>query len=212
MIVDVRHRPATARFRGAPTLREKSKAACACPRKAAERVLPQRPKATEPVTIQGETRGTKCRPFITVEKDAEKFAACNALADEVGPLDNPESAFRVISEAIGDEVNEVFGVLTLDIHLRLKGLAITGRGEPSSVMAPIPSTLQVAVADGAHACILFHVHPSGVEAEPSDADIETTEAFVDAFEKIEIALLDHVIVGGDVRNPSYYSFAEDGAL
>jgi DNA repair protein RadC len=79
-------------------------------------------------------------------------------------------------------------------------------------MAPVQPTLQLALMNGAHAAIIFHVHPSGIEAEPSDADIETTKEFVDAFNVVGLPLLDHVIIGGDARNRSYYSFAEDNAL
>jgi DNA repair protein RadC len=176
-----------------------------------ERVAPQTPDGVEPVSLEG-SPGATCRPFLTIQKDPERFAACNALADEVGPLNDPKKAFELLEEAIGDEVNEVFGVMTLDLHLRMKSMAETGRGEPTSVMAPIVPTLQAAVADGAQAAIIYHVHPSGIEAQPSEADIETTQAFVEAFDAVGITLLDHVIVGGDIRNRSYYSFAEDNAL
>ena len=176
-----------------------------------ENVAPQTPDGIEPVALEGGP-GALCRPFLTVQKDANRFAACNALADEIGELNDPKKAFKLLEEAIGDEVNEVFGVLTLDLHMRMKGMAETGRGEPTSVMAPIVPTLQAAVADGAQAAIIYHVHPSGIEARPSDADIETTQAFVEAFDAVGIPLLDHIIVGGDVRKRSYYSFAEDDAL
>ena len=177
-----------------------------------ERVAPKRPREVEPVILEGVKSRSKCRPFIKVEKDAEKFAACNALADELGPINTPKKAFAVIEEAIGDELNEVFGYMTLDIHLRLKSVGETGRGEPSSVMAPLGPTLQAVLIDGAHAVIIFHCHPSGIEAEPSDADIETTEAFADAFDTVNVIFMDHVICGGDIRNRSYYSFAEKRAL
>ena len=153
---------------------------------------------------------SKCRPFLTVQKDQERFGACNALADKIGPLDAPKQAFKLIGEAIGDEVNEVFGLVTLDLHLRMKTIAETGRGEQAAVMAPMVPTLQAALIDGAYAVILFHVHPSGVKAEPSDADKETTEAFAEAFDVVNVGLLDHVIIGGDRK--SYYSFLEDGLL
>jgi hypothetical protein len=177
----------------------------------AEKVAPHQPKDVEPVVLAGGP-GSKCRPFLKVEKDAEKFAACNALADEIGPLNTPKKAYRLIEDAIGDEVNEVFGLVTLDIHLRMKSVAETGRGEADAVMAPMVPTLQAALIDGAHAVILFHVHPSGVEAEPSDADKDTTKAFAEAFDTVGVILMDHVIVGGDIKKRSYYSFAEDGAL
>jgi DNA repair protein RadC len=187
---------------------------CGCnePLRVRDRAVPHRPRGVAPVTIPGKRPGTKCRPFLKVEKDAEKFAACNALADEIGPIDTPKKAARVIEEAIGDELNEVFGLLTLDIHLRLKSVAETGRGEASSVMAPMVPTLQAALIDGAHAVVIFHVHPSGIEAEPSQADKDTTKAFDKAFETINVNFIDHVIIGGDIKHRSYYSFAEEGLL
>jgi len=180
-------------------------------REVAERATVHRPDDTEPVILAGGP-GAKCRPFLKVEKDAEKFAACNALADEIGPLNTPKKMFRIIEDAIGDEVNEVFGVLMLDLHLRFKGLSETGRGEPSSVMAPLMPTLQVALISGAQAICLWHVHPSGIEAEPSEADKETTEAFADACDVIGLPLLDHLISGGSSRKRSFFSFAEAGLL
>jgi len=168
---------------------------------------PHRPPGVEVIPI-----GSKCRPFLKVEKNAEAFAACNSLAEELGPVNTPKKAFRLIEEAIGNEVNEVFGVMTLDLHLRFKSLAETGRGEATSVMAPLVPTLQAALIDGAHAVIIFHCHPSGVEAEPSQADKETTKAFDDAFATVNVTFLDHMIVAGDIKHRSYFSFAEEGLL
>ncbi len=176
-----------------------------------EHVSPKGLQDTVPVVLVGK-RGSKCSPFLKIEKDEDKFAACNALADDVGPVNEPKKAYLLIEDAIGDEVNEVFGVMMLDIHLRFKGFSETGRGESSSVMAPVRPTLQIALMYGADAAIIYHVHPSGMKAEPSEADEETTDAFVEAFAAAGLPLLDHVIVGGDKRRRSYYSFAEAGAL
>jgi DNA repair protein RadC len=166
---------------------------------------------TEPIILSA-GKGSKCGPFLVIQKDAKKFAACNALANKIGPINTPQKAFKLIGDALGAEVNEVFGLITLDLHLRMKSIAETGRGEPAAVMAPMVPTLQAALIDGAHAVVLFHCHPSGIPAEPSDADKETTEAFVDAFDQVGVVLLDHVIVGGSLTDPSWFSFAEDGLL
>jgi DNA repair protein RadC len=166
---------------------------------------------SDPVVL-GASDGSKCRPFLKVEKDPAKFAACNALAEEIGPLNTPKKAYRLIEEAIGDEQYEVFGLVTLDLHLRMKSVAETGRGEHAAVMAPMVPTLQAAIIDGAHSVIIFHCHPSGIEAEPSPADKETTKAFVKAFEILNVNFIDHVICAGDAKRRSYYSFAENNAL
>lgn len=221
----MRGRGEIVRVRQNPLLRPNSACGCAAPRAprpvVAERrrlprtvrasIEPRTPRGAESIELFGRP-GSRCRPHLKIEKDPEGFAACNALAEELGPLDDPKKAFQLIEEAISNEVNEVFGVMMLDLHLRFKGLSETGRGEPAAVMAPLKPTLQMALAQGAYAIIIFHVHPSGIEAKPSEADEETTEAFADACATVDLPLIDHIIVGGDARKRSYYSFAEDGAL
>lgn len=178
------------------------------PRVAARR----RESVIEPVELEGRDPGSSCRPFLIVQKDPERFAACNALADEIGPLNDPKKVFKFLESYLGNSPNEVFGVLTVDIHGRVKGYTETGRGEASSVMAPMLPTLRAALLGGGEGAIIFHCHPSGIEAEPSGADKDTTKAFADGFESIGMPLIDHLIVGGDTRKRSYYSFAEDGKL
>src|SRR5689334_17394661 len=190
--------------------RLKPRSSCACP---TPRPRVMREKLRQPVEVELDGgRGMGCRPFLRVEKDEERFAACNALADKIGPLNDPKKVAEFLFDYLGSVNEEVFGVLTVDIHGRLKGYTETGRGEASSVMAPMIPTLRAALMSGGGGAILWHVHPSGIEAEPSEADEETTEAFAEAFETVGMPLIDHVIIAGSARKPSYYSFKEDGAL
>ncbi len=55
--------------------------------------------------------------------------------------------------------------------------------------------------------ILIHNHPSG-DPSPSPADILTTERVRQAGELLDIALLDHIIIG----DRCYHSFSENGLM
>lgn len=79
-------------------------------------------------------------------------------------------------------------------------------------MAPMVPTMQAILMDGAYAAILMHVHPSGIEAKPSQADKDTTKAFEKAFEVCGVVLADHIISAGSMKQRSYFSFLEAGLL
>lgn len=55
--------------------------------------------------------------------------------------------------------------------------------------------------------ILAHNHPSG-NLRPSKQDIQLTEALQELLEKINVMVLDHVIIGDD----EYFSFREEGLI
>ena len=64
-----------------------------------------------------------------------------------------------------------------------------------------------ALAHNAAAVVFAHNHPSGI-AEPSQADELITRRLKEALALVDIRVLDHLIVGGDVTE----SFAERGLL
>lgn len=55
--------------------------------------------------------------------------------------------------------------------------------------------------------ILAHNHPSG-NLRPSKQDIQLTEALQELLEKINVMVLDHMIIGND----EYFSFREEGLI
>ena len=55
--------------------------------------------------------------------------------------------------------------------------------------------------------ILFHNHPS-VNTIPSDVDTKITRKIKDCGLLLDVAVLDHIIVGDD----RFYSFSDEGAL
>lgn len=55
--------------------------------------------------------------------------------------------------------------------------------------------------------ILAHNHPSG-NLRPSRQDIQLTEALQELLDKVNVMVLDHIIIGND----EYFSFKEEGLL
>ena len=76
----------------------------------------------------------------------------------------------------------------------------------SSVVLP-RDVFQAAIMHRAAAVIIAHNHPSGDPA-PSEADKELTRRVAEAGQVLGIAVIDHIIIGGD----TYYSFSEQGLL
>ena len=149
-----------------------------------------------------------CKPWLKIERDEARYEACMVLAEKIGEIDGPKKAFEILKEAVGTEDQEVFGLISLDTHLRLRGLAETGRGEIDGVMAPIGPTLRVAIQDGAQGILIWHVHPT-LYTQPSESDIEVTKSFEAACKAVDLFFADHIIIGGW---KNFYSFADHGYL
>lgn len=153
-------------------------------------------------------RSAPCRPWLRLLRDEKSYEACMAIARKIGAIRTSRQAARFIRSAVGSEDQEVFGALYLDTHLRIRGLAETGRGTIDSVQAPIGPTLRLAIETGAQAIVIFHCHPTLV-VQPSEADQEVTKAFAKACAAVDILLADHLIIGG---HQAYYSFVDAGKL
>jgi DNA repair protein RadC len=147
-----------------------------------------------------------CRPFMRKERDQPKFAACQKIAEAIGEIDDAKKAAKILIEAVGGNVAEKFGVLTLSTHLHMIGIWETGAGEIDAVMAPRVPTLNAAISDLAAAAVIYHLHP-GASDYPSDSDIDVTKDFNRAFNEVGILMMDHIIVAAGSAK-GYYSFLE----
>jgi DNA repair protein RadC len=121
------------------------------------------------------------RPFVTSSREAAAL-----LIPEFG-------ACRV----------ERFGVVLLDVKRRVLRTAVLSSGGSDSTCVDVREVFRVALADGVHAVVAFHNHPSG-DPLPSAEDIALTQRLHAAGELMDIQMLDHVIVAHD----RYYSFKE----
>ncbi len=134
------------------------------------------------------------------------------LAREAGRaepvLDSPEVVYQLLAPACLSARTELFGILTLDARHRLLKEHVLHRGVRDGAQVEPAEVFYRAIADNAHAIILWHSHPSG-DPTPSQDDLALTRTLVEAGKILRIAVLDHVIVaaGGFVslRRQGFFS-------
>jgi len=110
------------------------------------------------------------------------------------------SSFKEAERLLGTELR---GLDQEEFHLALLSSANTVidtttlyRGSMTSLDIEVREIVRVALTYNAAAVIMGHNHPGG-NAEPSEADIRTTERIVRELENYDVAVLDHLIFGQD---------------
>ena len=122
-------------------------------------------------------------------------------------LANPKTARDYLVIHYAGQEREVFGCLFLDNRHRLICFDEVFHGTIDGASVHPREVVKLALARNAAAVILAHNHPSGV-AEPSQADELITVRIRDALALVDIRVLDHLVVGGNV----VVSFAERGLI
>ncbi|MBR0341631.1 MAG: ImmA/IrrE family metallo-endopeptidase [Oscillospiraceae bacterium] len=121
-------------------------------------------------------------------------------------ITSPESAVRIMSEALAGMDREYCCVVNLDNRHRPINFNIVSIGDASSAVVPIQNVFKTAIASSASNIMLLHNHPSGV-LEASREDELITEKLIYAGKLLDINVIDHVIVGG--TEGKYFSFKEE---
>ncbi|MBE0637366.1 MAG: DNA repair protein RadC [Bacteroidales bacterium] len=116
-------------------------------------------------------------------------------------------AFEVMQMHIGDPNYEYFFVILLNQAGKIiRTLNISEGGITGTVVDP-KKVFKLAIENNATSIILGHNHPSG-SVLPSEQDKKLTIKIKEAGKFLEIAVLDHVIIGSE----QYYSFADSGEM
>ncbi len=102
---------------------------------------------------------------------------------------------------------EVFTVAGIDHRKRFLGVEKMFKGSINSATLYPRDVVQYALKLGASYLVLAHNHPSGI-ASPSKEDIEITKLLYKALIVMNITIVDHIIIAGNVR----YSFKNEGVL
>lgn len=103
---------------------------------------------------------------------------------------------------------EQLRIVLLDTKNHVVGCEVIYQGTVHSVAIRPAEVLRPAVLTNAPSLIVVHNHPSG-DPSPSVEDIHTTEALMAAGDLLDIAVLDHIVLGSGDR---YVSLQERGLV
>ena len=124
-------------------------------------------------------------------------------------LKDARTAAAVLAPLLADQPVEVFGVACLSTKHRLLAWHVLSRGTRDSTPVSLPDVfLPACLTPGATGVMVVHNHPSG-DPTPSPDDARLTLRLCAAADVLDIALLDHLIVGDEGR---YFSFHEGGQI
>jgi len=118
-----------------------------------------------------------------------------------------EDVFNLFYHKIGDIRHEEFWILYLSRANKVIDKQKISMGGVSGTIVDIRIILKHAIEKLASSIVLVHNHPSG-NTNPSEEDKKLTKKIKQASELVDIAILDHVIIG----DKKYYSFNDKGLL
>ena len=106
----------------------------------------------------------------------------------------PEDVFAIIGQEYENSVVETAMMLALDTKNKVIGVFNISTGSLNASIIHPRDVFQRAILSNAASVILVHNHPSG-DPTPSPEDIDLTRKLVEAGRVMDIAALDHVVVG-----------------
>lgn len=116
-------------------------------------------------------------------------------------------AARIFSPLLSDLPHEEFWVLLLNRSNLVIDKFMVSQGGLTGTIIDVRIVLKTALEKLACSLILCHNHPSG-NLIPSQADRDITNKLKDACKFMDMAVLDHIIIG----NGSFFSFADEGLI
>jgi DNA repair protein RadC len=122
-------------------------------------------------------------------------------------IDSPDAVSEYLRAQLRDSQQEIFALLLLDARHRVLAFEPISFGTLNAATVHPREVVKQVLKHNAAAVILAHNHPSGV-AEPSAADRLLTERLVQALKLIDVAVLDHLVIGDGAP----YSFARAGLI
>lgn len=133
---------------------------------------------------------------------AEERGGCRG--DTVG---SSGDVARMLMPRMRDLKREVFKMIALDSQNRVIRIVEVEEGTVNYASPILREVFHKAIESFASSVVCIHNHPSG-NPMPSSEDRRFTEALVAAGKVLQVAVLDHIIIGGT----GYFSFADEGLV
>ncbi|HFQ93777.1 MAG TPA: JAB domain-containing protein [Anaerolineae bacterium] len=118
-------------------------------------------------------------------------------AEEKPRVSSPADGANLLLPRLSHLEQEELHVLLLDTRNRVMGIRAIYKGSLNSSMVRIGEIFRPAIEAPAAAVIVAHNHPSG-QPDPSPEDITVTRKIVAAGKLLDIAVLDHLVIGQGV--------------
>jgi DNA repair protein RadC len=122
-------------------------------------------------------------------------------------ISGQEDAYRVFKDRMEGASQEQFMAAYLTAKGQIIQTSVIHQGTLTATMVGPREVFREGVKSSAASVVVAHNHPSG-DPEPSPEDIQMTRTLKKAGEILDIAVLDHIIVGKD----RYVSLAARGYL
>ena len=106
----------------------------------------------------------------------------------------PEDVFAIMGPEYENAVVETARMLALDTKNKVIGVFTVSTGSLNASIIHPRDIFQRAILSNAASVILVHNHPSG-DPSPSPEDIELTRKLMEAGRVMDVAILDHVVIG-----------------
>ncbi len=109
-------------------------------------------------------------------------------------IERPSDMIKLLQPHLQDLPQEQVVSVLLDSHNRVIDMETIYIGSLSTTAVRVAEVFRSAIIRNCAGLILAHNHPSG-DATPSSEDISFTQALVTAGKVLDIAVLDHLIIG-----------------
>jgi DNA repair protein RadC len=145
---------------------------------------------------------------VKIKCIAELAMRINTASAKDGVVINqPETVANYFMEKMRHKRKECVIMACLDAKCRiLKEILLSSGSVNMSLISPREVFLEALRAEAVN-IILVHNHPSG-DPTPSSSDVECTKWIKNMGDKLDVALLDHIIIGDNC----YTSFKEKGYI